>query len=440
MKCSIALLALVNLLAAGVATGAQVNASTGTGPATGLSDSAALRATVFGTPPQDMAPMPESVPLEEINIALPWARPVPAVFWFDRRLRVWFSAQDKPAPLAIVISGIGTDGDTAKLSTLRAALYAAGYQVLTMPSPTFPGFIVSASSTGVAGDLRQDGRDLYAAMLQVVAHLPRHGEITEIDVLGYSLGGANAAIVKSIDSVEGKLKIHRAVMINPPVSLFASVARLDELFAINIGSGDAGVERLYQRLYARLANLYRTSDRVRIDDDDLLGAAAIVLKTDADFSAAIALTFRIALVNMFFAGDLYAGTGVVTDPKNPPHVGDSLEDIGRILRGKPFSEYFAKVFAPYYLAHRANSTLDSLKADNRLDIIGDALRDNPDYYAQTNSDDLILNAQELAWLRSAMGPRIAVYDHGGHLGNLGERRQIADMLDMLAGHWKGTEK
>jgi hypothetical protein len=39
-----------------------------------------------------------------------------------------------------------------------------------------------------------------------------------------------------------------------------------------------------------------------------------------------------------------------------------------------------------------------------------------------------------------MGPRIAVYDHGGHLGNLGERRQIADMLDMLAGRWKGTEK
>jgi len=134
------------------------------GPPTGLADSAALRATVFGTAPEDLAPVPERVPLREINIALPWAQPVPEVFWFDRKLRVWFSAQDHPAPLAVVISGTGSDGNTAKISILRAALYGAGYHVLTLPSPTFPGFVVAASSTGVAGDLRQDSPDLYAVM------------------------------------------------------------------------------------------------------------------------------------------------------------------------------------------------------------------------------------------------------------------------------------
>ena len=92
-------------------------------------------------------------------------------------------------------------------------------------------------------------------------------------------------------------------------------------------------------------------------------------------------------------------------------------------------------FTPYYLAHRARSTGESLIADNRLDIIGDALRDDPDYYVQTNSDDLILDAAELGWLKQTLGPRIAVYDHGGHLGNIGDRRQSADMLAMLAGSW-----
>jgi len=134
---------------------------------------------------------------------------------------------------------------------------------------------------------------------------------------------------------------------------------------------------------------------------------------------------------------LYAGTDAVIDPKNPPRLGDSLEETARILRGKPFSEYFAKVFAPYYLVHRPNSTVDSLKADNSLNIIGTALHSNPDYYAQTNSDDVILDKPELAWLKSTLGDRIAVYDHGGHLGNLGERRQIADMLEMLSGRWRG---
>src|ERR1700676_2495225 len=243
----------------------QVIASPGAEPATGLADSAALRATVYGTPPQDIAPMPDKVPLQQIDIALPWARPVPDVFWFDRRLRVWFSAQHKPAPLAIVISGAGSDGNTSKLSILRGALYGAGYHVLTMPSPTFPGFIVAASSTGVAGNLMQDGHDLYAAMQQLIARLPRKVRVTEIDVLGYSLGGANAAVVKSIDAAEGKLKIHRAVMIDPPVSLFASIGRLDKLFAINVGTGDDAIERFYRRLYAELANSYRASDRVQID-------------------------------------------------------------------------------------------------------------------------------------------------------------------------------
>jgi len=197
----------------------QVIASPGTPePATGLADSAALRATVYGTPPQDIAPMPAKVPLVEINMHMPWARPVPDVFWFGRDLRVWFSSQDKPAPLAIVISGTGGDGNTAVLSTLRGALYGAGYHVLTMPSPTFPGFIVSASTTGIAGDLVQDGHDLYSAMQRVVAHLPGKVRITDIDILGYSLGGANAGVVKSIDASEHKLNIHRAVMIEPPVT------------------------------------------------------------------------------------------------------------------------------------------------------------------------------------------------------------------------------
>ena len=392
---------------------------------------------MFGTPPQDIAPLPARVPVAEINVSLPWRQPIPQVLWFDSKLRVYFSAQKQPAPLAIVISGTGSDANTASIQVLRGALYGAGYHVLTMPSPTFPGFIVAASSTGVAGDFQQDAHDLYGAMQEIVSHLPRKAKITDIDLLGYSLGGADAAFVKALDAREGKLKIHRVVMINPPVSLFASIGRLDKLFASSIGSSDESIERLYRGLYAQLANLYRATERLQMDQNFMLGATAATLKTDADFSAAIALTFRLDLVDMFFIGDLYARTGVVTDPQHPPKVGDSLEDIQHALRLKPFSEYFSKVFAPYYLKARPGSSSASLIADNRLDAIGDVLSSNGDYYAQTNSNDLILNQRELAWLKNALGKRIVVYDHGGHLGNLGDRQQVADMLRMLDGSWTG---
>jgi len=407
-------------------------------PIVGLADSAAVRATVLGTPPQEIAPLPARVPLDEIDITCPRAhQPRPAIFWFAKQLRAWVSLQRGPAPLAIVISGTGGDGNTEKLSLLRAVLYGAGYHVLTMPSPTFPGFIASASSTGVAGDLLQDSHDLYAAVEEILGHLPARIRITEIDILGYSLGGANAAVIKSIDSTERRLKlpIHRALMINPPVSLFSSMSRLDQLFTVSIGPGDQGFEQLYRRIYVRLANFYRVSDAVRIEDTDLFAAAAAVLRTDNDFAAAIALTFRLALMNVFFAGDLYAGTGVVTDPRHPPGPEDSTDSIERRLRDMPFAEYFDRVFAPYYLSHRPGATRESLIAESRLEIIGEALRTDPDYYAQTNADDVILSQPELDWLRNTMNDRIAVYEHGGHLGNLGARQQVADMLAMLAGRW-----
>src|ERR1700726_925829 len=76
--CLLALFAVPHLLMAAPASDND--------PATGLADSAALRATVFGTPPQDIAPMPATVPLQEIDISIPWARPVPKVLWFDSRL------------------------------------------------------------------------------------------------------------------------------------------------------------------------------------------------------------------------------------------------------------------------------------------------------------------------------------------------------------------
>jgi hypothetical protein len=204
---------------------------------------------------------------------------------------------------------------------------------------------------------------------------------------------------------------------------------------LTIGNSDADIELLYRRLYAQLANLYRASARLEIDEDFLLSAAATALKTDAEFSAAIALSFRIDLIDMFFVGDLYAKTGVVIDPEHPPKVGDSLDDMQRMLRDRPFADYFARVFAPYYLKRRPDATSASLIAANRLDIIGDALRADGDYYAQTSSDDLILDKRELAWLQDTLGSRIVVYDHGGHLGNLGDRQQVADMLEMLAGRW-----
>lgn len=403
--------------------------------ALGLADAAALRATVFGPDPEQFAALPDAVPTKELNVVIEGHLPVPDVYWFNRKLRVYFSAQDGPAPLAIVIAGTGGSANAARAQILRRALYQAGHHVLTLPSPTFPRFIVAASSTGVAGDLQQDGLDLHRAARQIVRSLQPKHEFTEINVVGYSLGGANAALLKAIDDEQGDLGIHRAVLINPPVNLFASINRLDRLLELSIGDGEAAFEHFYYNVYSELSRLFAASNAVTVNQEFLLEAASQLLESSHTLAAGISLAFRLSLIDLFFAGDLYAGSGVVVDPANPPRRGDSLDEVMEVLRHQSFAAYFEKIFAPFYLARRPEDTLSTLIASNHLRIIGDQLRNNPDYYAQTNADELILDAEELAWLRETLGPRLVVYDNGGHLGNLGEHHQIDDMLRMISGRY-----
>lgn len=405
-------------------------------PAAGLADSAALRATIVGPPPDRLAPLDSKVPLRELEIDIDGVDSVPDVYWFNRRLRVYFSPQPDAAPLAVVIAGTGGGANTAKLTLLRQALYGDGYHVLTLPSPTFPGFIAAASSTGVVGDLQQDGQDLHRAVSQIVRALEARHAFTEVVTLGYSLGGANAAMLKAIDDESGDLGIRRAVMINPPVSLFSSIRRLDRLLALSIGDDPNAFNRFYHDIYTEMARYYAVSDSISVDQGFLLEAASHLLESDRNLAAGIALSFRMSLVDVFFAGDLYSGSGVAVDPDNPPRRGDSLGEIFGQLRTQTFSTYFDRVFAPFYLERRPGATHESLIADNHLELIGERLRNNPDYYAQTNADELILDKTELDWLREVFGTRLVVYDNGGHLGSVGEQTQITDMLMMASGRFR----
>ena len=295
----------VRVLACGLLAGACVVAgATGAegdeAVSDGLVTSEGLRATVFGPDHEALAELPEHVPARQLSFRVDGARPTPGLYWFNRELRVWFSRQPEPAELVIVIAGTGGGANTAKQRLLRRALYAAGYHVLTVPSPTTPRFLVAGSSTGVGGDLTQDASDLRRAIRQSLARLPRGMEITGLHAIGYSLGGANAAVIRALDDGAEPLGVERVVMINPPVSLFASIERMDRLFERTIGDGDAAIERFYQRLYADLSALYQQTEAVAIDESFLLGAAGRLLSSDDEFAAAIALSFRIALIDLFF--------------------------------------------------------------------------------------------------------------------------------------------
>ena len=83
--------------------------------------------------------------------------------------------------------------------TLMKAFYQAGYHVVTLPSPTHPNFIISASHSHVPGDLTEDAADLYWVMEHVWNKVKGDIEVSDFYLGGYSLGGTQAAFVAKLD-------------------------------------------------------------------------------------------------------------------------------------------------------------------------------------------------------------------------------------------------
>ena len=114
----------------------------------------------------------------------------PDIFFYNEGVRCTVALQDKKAPLVFLIPGIGASHKAPKVVAMMKELYAHGYHVVTLPSPTHPNFIVAVSHSRVPGDLTGDAADLYWVMETVWNKIKE-----DIEVSAFSLGGTQAAFV-----------------------------------------------------------------------------------------------------------------------------------------------------------------------------------------------------------------------------------------------------
>jgi predicted alpha/beta-fold hydrolase len=100
--------------------------------------------------------------------------------------------QDRKAPLVFLIAGTGGSSKSAKIVALMANLYQAGFHVIALPSPTFPNFIIDASTSHVPGNLSDDAVDLYRVMEKIWSQTKGRIQVSDFLLAGYSLGGTEA--------------------------------------------------------------------------------------------------------------------------------------------------------------------------------------------------------------------------------------------------------
>jgi len=253
-------------------------------------------ATVLGTRAADRAVVPGGVPFERRELPRVAGPRVPAVFWQQDAIEYGLSAQAHRAPLIFVIAGTGARYDEAKMSGLGQAFYGAGFHVVSISSPTHPDFLVTAMGSHVPGYMPVDVSDLYALMQRIRADLEGRIDVAAVDLIGYSLGATEAAFLAERDARERRLGFEKVLLIDPAVSVYASVRRLDALLASSPGGPETDLDALLTHLFASVSSYVQSRGRPPLDSEMLYHFAGERPPTGAELRGAIALVFLVGFL------------------------------------------------------------------------------------------------------------------------------------------------
>lgn len=383
-----------------------------------------IKATVVGTPPAWRAELPNDLPIEMRELAPLVKRQVPSVLEYAVPLEYAFVAQDQAAPLAFIITGTGATAAGSKCQILMRTLYAVGYNVACLPSPTSVNFMVGAAPHPVPGYMPADVTALYALMQAVQHDVAKETIITGYVLAGYSLGGTQAAFVAHYDERHDVFDFDKTLLINPAVSVWASVQRMDALIKNNLAGGISGVPALLASLLSDLRHPFTGNRPARFNRQMLFRATLAREANHRQLAAVVGLVFRLALANMAFAADVLTTSGKIVPPNAHLGIGTSLDPYLRASFNMTFVDYIDELLLPYWNRGARQLNRQQLITSANLHSIDDWLAHNPDIVVLTNADDPILSPDDIAFLRKTFGDRATIRPDGGHMGNLRTRAVV----------------
>ena len=388
-------------------------------------------ATIMGTPAELKPELPKEVPVKQFALEIFPDRQKPEVFFYNEGLRCTLAYQKERAPLVFLIAGTGSNHAAPKLVSMMKQLYQAGYHVVTLPSPTHPNFIISASESSMPGDLTEDAADLYRVMESVWNRVKDDIEVSDFYLGGYSLGGTQAAFVAKLDEQRKVFNFRKVLMINPAVNLYNSVAQIEATLD-KIPGGKKEIIAFLNSTLAKLVEFYEEGDYVDFNSEFFFNVYKSKLLTHDEAGGVVGLAFRIASAGMIFDSDVMTNGGYVVPKNRVLKAGDPLKDYFRVAVHLSVIDYFNEYLYPYFQKKRPGLTREALIDALSLKSIEGYLKSSQKFGVMANENDLILAPGELDYLRQLFGTRTKVYPRGGHLGNL----EYKDNMAYMAGFFK----
>ena len=395
--------------------------------------------TVLGTPKKLRTKLPDEIPVQVKS--LDNLGPMPEVFWYNDSLKYSVALQDGPAPLVFSIGGTGSAYNNRNMVGLQKALYQAGFHVINISSPTHLNFLLSASTSHMAGYAPEDAKDIYRVMQQAYATVKDDIKVTGMHVIGYSLGGLHAAFVSDLDRREKRLNLQRVYMINPPVDLYSSAQILDKLTEDNIpkrSDGHPYFGAFIDAIISALAETYDPAKGIGFNEDALYatyreGDTGEKRKYKHTAGGLIGFSFRLTSGSMVFASDVMNHAGYIVPKEKEFTAHEPLQYYFRAAHAISFKEYVDELLIPTVQSRNPGKNAEQIIRESSLRQVETFLASSPDVRVATNSNDLILAPGELDYLKTTLGSRIKVYPAGGHMGNILHATNVADMVAFLKG-------
>jgi pimeloyl-ACP methyl ester carboxylesterase len=394
-----------------------------------------LVATVVGTPAANEADLPaiERVRnVRQLDLRPFRDRSPPPVFWYNAAVRTGLFFLDRqPRPLAVVIGGTGAGFASTKSVLLARIMLKAGYHVLSVPNPTNSNFIVAASLSSIPGRLAEDAIDLYRLVELGIAAVKEHVPITDVVLTGYSLGAAHAAYLAKLDDEEKRIGFKKALMLNPPVSLFTSIRALDRLVEKHLRTDPASLRAFLDRVFEQFADVYTREPDVDLTADFLFRAYLTLEPQNEQLEQLIGIVFRLVANDMAFTTDVMTNAGYVV-PKDA-HLTQTTSLTGFFTAGMglSFEEFFTDVYYPFFRVHEPRLSAEEMIERESLYSIADWLRSSPKIGVITNEDDIILDPGQIDFLEETMGERAWIFPTGGHCGNMSQRDYVARVVEFF---------
>lgn len=388
-------------------------------------------ATIIGSATMMTPGVSENIPLKVYEIQIKDKKDIPDVFWYASKFKFSFSKQkNKKAPLIFVLAGTGSDYNTTRVKFMQRIFHDAGYHTIAISSQMSQQFMISASSNSVPGLLLEDNKDIYKAMKLAYNKIKDQVEVTDFYIMGYSLGGSNAAVLSYIDEKEKVFNFKRVFMVNPPVDLYNSAVKLDKYLDDYTGGKTEGIEKLLNTTLAKVKGGL-TSEYANIGADTIYNIVKGDILSDAEKKAYIGLAFRLTSTDLNFISDFMTRSHVYT--KNPEKVDKytNMKEYFKAVNFATFEDYVNKIGFPYYKKHNKDYAIEDLKKEASLKVIEDYLRNSPKIAAVTNADELILNEKDFVFLKDVFKDRLVIYPKGGHCGNMFYKENVDVMLKFL---------